>query len=428
MRRREHLFVETDGQVYLVRDRGVWRFPRAGERLPFRYKIAATMDFGTDVVLRAKPRLSYHPEEWFQRDDLFARTDVDGLVTRAVYMTMARLVAEIVFVKRGRVLMEKAARGFSKGHWNIPGGFLDYGERPEEGARRESEEELGVSVRIDRPLGTYLSGFPGKPTFTIGFVYRGTLGSERFQLKRDEVERVDWLPVPEGLEATRNPFAKWALVDAYRLGWVPEILVRRHLPRRSVRAAPGPVAFLDRDGTINRDPGDCVRTPAQFAFHPGVKAALKSLRGMGFRLAVISNQDAVAWGLLTHADLRRIHTKMVRELAAAGAPLENVYYCPHEKPDGCACRKPRPGLLLAACKDLGVNPRDAWMVGDRPEDVLAGKAVGAMTAFVGDAGRREQVDGGPPDGRPDLAVPTLAAFAAALRSGALPPPKRPAYT
>jgi len=153
VRRREHLFVETDGQVYLVRDRGVWRFPRAGERLPFRHEVTATMDFGADVVLRARPTLSYHPEEWFQRDDLFARTDVDGLVTRALYMTMARLVAEVVFVKRGRVLMEKAARGFSKGHWNIPGGFLDYGERPEDGARRESEEELGVPVRIDQPLG-----------------------------------------------------------------------------------------------------------------------------------------------------------------------------------------------------------------------------------------------------------------------------------
>ena len=422
-RRREHLFVETDGQVFLVRDRGLWRFPRAGARLPFRYAVAAAMDFGPDVVLRAKPDLSRHPEEWFQRDDLFARADVDGLVLRAVYMTMARLVAEVVFVKRGRVLMEKASRGFSKGHWNIPGGFLDYGERPEEGARRECEEELGVPVRVDRPLATYLSGFPGRPTFTIGFLYRGALGSERFRLKRDEVERVDWLPVPDGLEATRNPFAKWALADAYRLGWVPEVPVRRHIPRRSVRAAPGPVVFADRDGTINRDPGDCVRTPAQLEFRPGAKAALKALRGIGYRLAVISNQDAVAWGLVTHADLRRIHAKLVRELAASGAPLENVYYCPHEAADGCACRKPRPGLLLAACKDLGVSPRDAWMVGDRPEDVLAGKAVGAMTAFLG-APRRWS----PPDTAPDLVVPDLATFARLLRSGGIRPPVRPAYT
>src|SRR2546427_4601231 len=190
----EHLFVETDGQVYLVKDRGIWRFPTADEKLPFPYVETARMDFGTEVVRRAKPKLSYHPEEWFNRDALFSRADVDPLVKKAVYMTMPRLVAEVVFVRRGKILMEKAARGFSKGYWNLPGGFLDFGERPEEGARRESEEELGVPAKVDRPLGVYLSGFPGKPTFTLGFVYSGTLGSERFRLKADEIERVDWLP------------------------------------------------------------------------------------------------------------------------------------------------------------------------------------------------------------------------------------------
>jgi histidinol-phosphate phosphatase family protein len=426
-RRTEHLFVETDGQVYLVKDRGRWRFPRVDERLPFRYEIAATMDFGADVVRRAKPKLSYHPEEWFQRDDLFARSDVDGLVTRAVYMTMTRLVAEVVFVKDGRIMMEKAARGFSKGHWNLPGGFLDYGERPEEGARRECEEELGVPVRIDRPLGTYLSGFPGKPAFTVGFVYRGTLGSERFRLKRDEIERVDWLPAWRGLEATRNPFAKWALVDAYRQGFVPEIEVRTHRPRASARSSGGPVVFVDRDGTINRDPGDCVRTPAQFSFLPGAKAAMKALRAAGYRLAVVSNQDAVAWGLITERALRRVHAKMVRELAAAGAAVENVYYCPHEEGDGCACRKPHAGMLMAACRDLDASPGDAWIVGNSPGDVLAGKAIGAMTALVGDAqtrGSSEDLR----DARPDVTVDSLAAFAKAVREGTLPTATRPAYT
>jgi len=423
VRRREHLFVETDGQVYLVRDRGVWRFPRAGERLPFRHEVTATMDFGADVVLRARPTLSYHPEEWFQRDDLFARTDVDGLVTRALYMTMARLVAEVVFVKRGRVLMEKAARGFSKGHWNIPGGFLDYGERPEDGARRESEEELGVPVRIDQPLGTYVSGFPGKPAFTVGFVYRGVLGSERFRLKRDEIERVDWLPVPEGLEATRNPFAKWALVDAYRDNAVPEIPVRRHRPSRPSPGDGGPVAFLDRDGTIIGAPKTAHVGPEDFAFLRGAKAALRSLRRAGFRLAVVSNQDGVSWGWITERDVRAVNAAMARGLQAAGARIENVFWCPHELRDGCACRKPRPGMLLAGCKDLGVNPRDAWMVGDRPEDVLAGKAVGAMTAFVG-APRRWD----PPEAKPDLVVPDLATFARLVRSGEVRPPARPAYT
>ncbi len=418
--------METDGQVYLVADRGVWRFPRVGDPLPFPFAETARMDFGADVVHRAKPKLSYHPEEWFQRDALYSRGDVDGLVKKAVYMTMPRLVGEVVFARDGTVLMEKAARGFSKGYWNIPGGFLDFGEHPEQAAQRECEEELGVRVRIDGPLGVYLSGFPGKPTFTLGFVYRGRLLSHAFRLKKDEIERVAWLPTVEALAATRNPFAKWAIVDAYRRGDLPEIPVKRHHPPKH-GAGGGPVVFLDRDGTINRDRADGIRTPAQFAFNPGVKATLRTLNAMGYRLAVVSNQDAVAWRWMTEGDLRRVHGKMLRELARARVRIENVYHCPHELADGCACRKPNPGMLLAACKDLGVTPKDAWMVGDRPDDVLAGKAVGALTAFVGDAKRRERFAVELEDARPDLVVDDLRALAQALKSWRAAPERRPAY-
>jgi len=422
------LFAETDGQVYLVRERGAWRFPRMSERVPFRFLETARMDFGDTVVHRAKPKLSYHPEEWFQRDELFSRTDVDPIVTKAVYMTMPRLVAELVFVRGGRVLMEKAARGFSKGYWNLPGGFLDYGERPERGAAREAEEELGVRVRLGPPIGTYFSGFPGKPTFTIGFVYRGTLRAGRFRLKKDEIEAVDWLPLGRALERTRNPFAKWALVDAYRAGDVPEVHVRRQRPRASVRPGEGPVVFLDRDGTLLRNREGGVRTPSQLEFLPGAKAALRALRAAGYRLAVISNQDGVAWRWFTEADVRRVHARMLAELRTAGVTVENVYFCPHEIQDGCECRKPRPGLLLAACKDLAASPREVWMVGDRPDDVWAGKAVGAATAFVGDPKRKEQYAVELEDARPDLVVEDLAAFVRALRSDSFALLRRPAYT
>lgn len=425
---REHAFVETDGQVYLVRRRGLWRFPSASEPLPFPVARTARMDFGGDIVHRMKPTLAHHPEHWFQRDALFSRSDVDGLVTKAVYMTMPRLVAEVVFVRGGKVLMEKASRGFSKGYWNLPGGFLDFGERPEEGARRESEEELGVPVRTDRLLGVYLSGFPGKPTFTVGFVYRGTLRSTRFRLKRDEVERVDWLPAWRALEATRNPFAKWAIVDVYREGDLAELEVKAHLPRTATESAGGPVVFLDRDDVINRGREGYVRTPEEFEFLPGAKAAMRTLRTLGYRLAVISNQDPVGWGVLSEKELRGIHDAMIRELAAARVKVENVYYCPHHLFDDCACRKPRPGLLLAACKDLGASPRDAWMVGDKVSDVQAGKAIGAATAFVGDAARRRKFAEELAVWKPDVTVASLAAFAKGLRAAEFPIPSRPAYT
>src|SRR5439155_20152069 len=115
--------------------------PRTGQKLPFRTDPNGTMDFGSDQVEKRTPRLDHHPEEWMGRDAVFERSDVDPLVKRAIYTTMIRCVSEVVISKGPRVLMVKAVRGFSKGYWNIPGGFMDYGEGPETGVMREAEEE-----------------------------------------------------------------------------------------------------------------------------------------------------------------------------------------------------------------------------------------------------------------------------------------------
>src|SRR5256885_8035793 len=115
---RDHIFVETDGQVYLVRDHGTLRFPRVDETLPFPTEPNGVMDFGDDRVVRQKPLLDHHPDEWFGRDAIFERSDVDPLVKRAIYTTMIRCVSEVILSKGPRVLMVKAVRGFSKGFWN----------------------------------------------------------------------------------------------------------------------------------------------------------------------------------------------------------------------------------------------------------------------------------------------------------------------
>ncbi|HYS72576.1 MAG TPA: NUDIX hydrolase, partial [Thermoplasmata archaeon] len=172
-RSRDFVYVETDGQVYLVRDRGAFRFPRADERIPFPTQPNGRMDLGEDRVMKRKPVLDHHPEEWLGRDAIFERADVDPLVKRAIYTTMIRCVSEVILSKGPRVLMVKAVRGFSKGHWNVPGGFMDYGESPEVGVEREAEEEIGVDIRLDGLLDVFVSGFPGKPAYTLGFVYRG---------------------------------------------------------------------------------------------------------------------------------------------------------------------------------------------------------------------------------------------------------------
>src|SRR5947208_14006298 len=153
------------------------------------------MDFGEDRVLKRTPRLDHHPEEWMGRDSVFERTDIDPLVKRAIYTTMIRCVSEVILSKGPRVLMVKAVRGYSKGYWNIPGGFMDYGEGPEAGVEREAMEEIGTEGELDGLLNVYVAGFPGKPAYTVGFVYKGHLSSDRLRLKPDGMEDAAWFPV-----------------------------------------------------------------------------------------------------------------------------------------------------------------------------------------------------------------------------------------
>src|SRR5437763_17217084 len=92
---RKHVFVETDGQVSLVRDRCTFRFPRTGDKLPFRTDPNGTMDFGTDQVEKRTPRLDHRPEEWMGRDAVFERSYVDAPATPEIYTTMIRCVSEV---------------------------------------------------------------------------------------------------------------------------------------------------------------------------------------------------------------------------------------------------------------------------------------------------------------------------------------------
>ena len=384
-RTRDHVFVETDGQVYLVRDRGRLRFPTGDERLPFPTQANGTMDLGGDRVVRRKPILDHHPDEWIGRDAIFERPDVDPLVKRAIYTTMIRCVSEVVLSKGARVLMVKAVRGFSKGHWNVPGGFMDYGEGPEAGVEREAEEEIGVDIVLDGLLNVFVSGFPGKPAYTLGFVYKGHVTSEAFRLKPDEIEDVAWFTVDKALTLTRNPFAKWGLVDFFlQSGEARRALrVKRHGLAADASPVDRPTVFLDRDGVINRGRPGYVRTPDQFEFLPGATDGMRTLQAHGWRLVIVTNQDVAGWKLVPERQIARIHDRMLAILSREGVRIAEVYHCPHHILSDCACRKPRPGMLLAAARDLGARPRTAWMVGDKSLDVQTGRAFGCRTAWVG---------------------------------------------
>ena len=114
-------------------------------------------------------------------------------------------------------------------------------------------------------------------------------------------------------------------------------------------------------------------------FLPGVTEAISLLNQNNFRVIVVSNQRCVAKGLLTIRHLESIHQQMCERLAAAGAIIDGVYYCPHDKWPACHCRKPAPGMLLEAAREHGIDLAVSWMVGDSEIDVEAGKNAGCKT-------------------------------------------------
>jgi histidinol-phosphate phosphatase family protein len=136
-----------------------------------------------------------------------------------------------------------------------------------------------------------------------------------------------------------------------------------------------PAVFLDRDGTLNVECGYVTR-PEQLRLLPGAADALRGLRSAGYLCVVVTNQSGIARGLLTEEDLGRIHDEMMRQLQAAGAALDGVYYCAAGPHDDHPERKPAPGMLLRAARELGLDLQRSWMVGDSARDLLAGRRAG----------------------------------------------------
>jgi D-glycero-D-manno-heptose 1,7-bisphosphate phosphatase len=143
-----------------------------------------------------------------------------------------------------------------------------------------------------------------------------------------------------------------------------------------------PAIFLDRDGVINRNRPDHVKAWDEFEFLPGVLEALARLAGVGLPVLVISNQGAIGRGLTTYAAVDEINRRMAAEIRAAGGRIDDALYCPHCPEDGCACRKPRPGLLLQAAERWDLDLAASVLVGDAEADILAAQRAGCRPLLV----------------------------------------------
>jgi len=143
-----------------------------------------------------------------------------------------------------------------------------------------------------------------------------------------------------------------------------------------------PAVFLDRDGVICENRADYVRSWAEFAFLPGVLAALCRLASTGWPSIVISNQSAVGRGLVSLDTVNAINENMLAHIRKSGGHIDAIYVCPHHPDEGCVCRKPQPGLLLQAAADYGLDLSRSCLIGDAESDMGAALEVGVLPLLV----------------------------------------------
>ena len=171
--------------------------------------------------------------------------------------------------------------------------------------------------------------------------------------------------------------------------------------------------ILDRDGTINQDSDQYIKSPLEWKPIPGSLEAIARLTHAGWRVVVATNQSGIARGLFDMATLNAIHAEMHRAVALAGGRIDAIFFCPHAADSNCECRKPKPGLLLEIAERLNVDLAGVPLAGDSLRDLEAAAAVGARPLLVlTGKGRKTRAAGGLPAGTE--VFDDLAAIAARL--------------
>lgn len=189
-----------------------------------------------------------------------------------------------------------------------------------------------------------------------------------------------------------------------------------------MRTEPRPrplLVLLDRDGTLNEDRPDSVKTPDELVMIPGAAEAVARLTGAGVPVAVVTNQANIGRGVIDAQMLSRIHDKLRREIAGRGGKLDAIIFCPDHPERATERRKPGSGMLREALESFGVDPADALVIGDSLKDLEAGARLGCRRALVRTGkGRATERAGVPPDLEPVAVYDDLAAAVEAILEGA----------
>jgi len=142
-----------------------------------------------------------------------------------------------------------------------------------------------------------------------------------------------------------------------------------------------PAVFLDRDGTLNEHI-EYLHEPEKFRLLPGTLEALKKLSVAGFRLVVVTNQPGIGLGYYKKEDFFAVNKELLRACGKAGVLIDKIYFCPHSQSENCECRKPKTALLERAAKELNVDLKRSFVIGDMSSDVMLGKNAGCKSVWV----------------------------------------------
>lgn len=142
------------------------------------------------------------------------------------------------------------------------------------------------------------------------------------------------------------------------------------------------IVFLDRDGVINKDRKDYVKSIEEVKILEGVFDAIRKLNKKGFKVIVISNQSAINRGYTTKEKVEKIHEMILMKCEKNKCLISDFFYCPHTPDEKCLCRKPEIGLFQLASKKYNIDFKNSWMVGDKKRDVDAGNLVGCRTIQI----------------------------------------------
>lgn len=159
-----------------------------------------------------------------------------------------------------------------------------------------------------------------------------------------------------------------------------------------------PAIFLDRDGVIIANRPQYVRSWADVEIFPQAIQALKNLNGLPFKIVVVTNQAGVGRGIISLGVAEEINRRLREVIEGAGGRIDGIYMCPHKPEDGCNCRKPRPGLIEQAARELSLDLSGSLLIGDTYSDILAGQAAGVpRLALVRTGLGASQLDEAPAD-------------------------------